>query len=478
MNKLVTSFIIQLQTFQEIINEYYQKQHFINLYDNTNNQNEIPIIRLRNQETYYDNLSECYQFLSSVILSTKQIRMKFENFFTKLLNEVEKYEMKQDEMGKQLNILLDEIETLEGMEKSEIFSEQYVEMNFKQYMIDIEMMKQQRNEHYERIEMFQLNELNNSKNFKGLKISDKMNKLEKSKDDKKKKEDEKKRKEKHKEEKKKKDLSKSWRIEREKKQKEEEQRKAEEERKKKEKMRIWKEEQEKQKKEKEKEKGEKTKKDKKKMKDIKESKEMKEINEEENVPFNPNDYIPGKQNVHIVLAGLNKTGKTTVAKSLCGIEITNEYDKTTKEMEYHFIHNINKTAYTIEFHDRNGFDFETTKCHSKIVEFLKKGRIQLYFADANDDGSIDLLKGYFKSIGYNISSAYYQIIILTHIDCVEDTSKALKTIQSFTQNIPIWEVNALDEYQMENIKQKLFDLLLKAHEEHFDMFENCEAMKK
>ena len=177
---------------------------------------------------------------------------------------------------------------------------------------------------------------------------------------------------------------------------------------------------------------------------------------------------------------MNKSGKTTVAKSLCGLETTNEYFRTEEIEYYSTIFKVGNVPYSFEFHDINGsFLEDTTRRYAITVErHYSSGKIYLFLTNAEDEDEIDFLRGYFKSFGAEYFETYHEIIILTHVDCVEDNSNALRKIRSFTKDTPIWEINAHDPKQIEDLKIKLIELLIKAKYEHPELFEGCEAKKK
>ena len=175
------------------------------------------------------------------------------------------------------------------------------------------------------------------------------------------------------------------------------------------------------------------------------------------------------------MAGLNYTGKTTIAKILSHNSYDLDYEQTESIEEYKTVYEINHRNYSFCFHDRNGYDFENTKSPTNIRDYLKQGRIHFYCCNASDESSIELVKGFYKSFVYHNSSVDYQVIILRYsIQSQYEAITAKKQIKEFCGNSPIWEINLQNDGEKQ-LESNFIEFIKQVQRYHYNLFEGCEA---
>ena len=100
----------------------------------------------------------------------------------------------------------------------------------------------------------------------------------------------------------------------------------------------------------------------------------------------------------------------------------------------------------------------------------------MYCVNKEEEDSVEAIAGYFKSFGIDEIKVNYKIVVVTHkdIDCPDIIKKLKEVVGDETK---IFEVNALNQLDMGNLKTDLCQYLSRATHEHPEMFTGKEVKK-
>ena len=121
---------------------FYEHEERIKKEKYEEDQNQTKEKQLKKAETYYDKLHESYQRCCSLFEFIEIVRKTIEPFVTEINNKMSEISSKKEEIGNEMNLMLDVMKEKEKSNKE--INEKYEKENYIEWYIETEMYKRKK----------------------------------------------------------------------------------------------------------------------------------------------------------------------------------------------------------------------------------------------------------------------------------------------------------------------------------------------